>query len=116
MLIRRWRNQVARGTEHVPLVLQHDTLDALLTLEGTEMLCPRCNGNFFTREYSTYDRVREVKCPHCNRRFDAPQRADVRRLIRELLADDLFSDDAYRSGDTVQRVQWMINKLTGEKP
>ena len=52
-----------------------------------------------------------VTCPLCNHRFPAPLRADTRRILTEMLVDDLFDDPTYKNSNTVQRVQWLVNKL-----
>ena len=31
-----------------------------------------------------------------------------------MLVDDLFDDPDYKNGNTVERVQWMINKLRSD--
>jgi len=47
-------------------------------------------------------------------KFDAPLRTDLRREIKNLLTDCLFDDDVYKNGTTIERVQWMIDKLRSE--
>jgi hypothetical protein len=78
------------------------------------VICPKCKFSFFTRKYSTATELKTVQCIWCDHRFTAPLRTDARRVLKELLHDDLFEDSTYKDGDTVQRVQWMINKLRGD--
>lgn len=74
------------------------------------MICPKCNENFFSRHYSTRAIHRTVKCPKCSHYFPAPLRADMRRLIKEVLSDDLF-DGAWRDLDMLGRVKWLVHKV-----
>ena len=78
------------------------------------MICPKCKFSFFTRTYSTATETRQITCTICLHRFTAPLRADARRDLKEMLVDDLFDDPAYKNGNTVERVQWMINKLRSD--
>lgn len=73
------------------------------------MICPRCKSSFSTRQYSSKDKSKTVKCIYCNKTFTAPQRADIRRLIKEILTDDLFDTDEWRNADTVRRVQILVD-------
>ena len=76
------------------------------------MICPRCKENFFSRHYSTRALHKTVTCPQCKHRFPAPLRADMRRLVKELLHDDLF-DGAWRNLDILARVKWLVEKVKG---
>ena len=73
------------------------------------MICPKCRFSFFSRKYSARDKAKTVKCPWCDNVFTAPMRADSRRLIREILADDLFDTEEWRNADTVERVQILVD-------
>ena len=78
------------------------------------MICPKCTFSFFTRTYSTATKTRQVTCTICLYKFTAPLRTDLRREIKNLLTDCLFDDDVYKNGTTIERVQWMIDKLRSE--
>lgn len=74
------------------------------------MICPKCGENFFSRNYSTRSLHKTVKCPQCKHRFPAPLRADLRRLIKEVLTDDLFAG-TWRDLDMLGRVKWLVHKV-----
>jgi hypothetical protein len=74
------------------------------------MICPKCKFSFFSRKYSTKSIHRNVKCPWCDNYFPSPMRADTRRLIKELLHDDLF-EGAWRNLDILGRVNWLVHKV-----
>lgn len=74
------------------------------------MICPRCQERFFSRNYSTRALHKTVTCPQCKWRFPAPLRADTRRIIKEMLPDDLF-EGTWRTLDVPGRVEWLVNKV-----
>ena len=78
------------------------------------MICPRCNEDFSSRKYSIAwpnPIVKEATCPACHHKFEAPLRADKRRLIREILTDDLLDAEEWRKGDTVERVKILVDRV-----
>jgi hypothetical protein len=75
------------------------------------MICPKCGFHFFSRKYSARDKPKTVRCVWCDKTFTAPMRADSRRLIREILTDDLFDTEVWRNADSVERVQILVDAV-----
>lgn len=73
------------------------------------MICPWCRFSFFSRKYSGKDKPKTVRCVWCDKTFTAPMRADTRRLIKDILRDDLFDNEQWRNADTVERVQILVD-------